>query len=103
MLEQLEIEIKRHTWFDLEEKYTANVLWVIGSYCLGYEDAKVFNAFPMLAFMSPEPDSGKSRALKVTELLSYNALPSGKYTPALLLAKIDKSKGRISTICLDEI
>ena len=30
-------------------------------------------------------------------------MASGKYTPAVLLAKIDKNKGKISTICLDEM
>lgn len=103
ILDDIEAELRRHVWFVREEEYVATALWLCGSYCLGHNDIKTFSAFPMLAFMSPEPDSGKSRALKVAELVAYNAMPAGKYTPAMLLAKIDKNKGKISTICLDEI
>jgi hypothetical protein len=88
ILDQIEHEISRHVWFDRDEKYLANTLFIPGSYCLEYYSSiKVFRAFPYLGFMSPEPDSGKSRALKVTELLCCNAMASGKYTPAVLLAK----------------
>lgn len=103
ILDDIEFQIRRHSVFDREEKYVANVLWIAASYFLKHQDIKVFDAFPMLAFMSPEPDSGKSRALKVTELLSPNAISAGKYTTASLLAKIDQEQGNLITICLDEI
>jgi hypothetical protein len=103
ILDDIVTELKRHCIFDKEEQYTANALWIASSYFLKYQSVPVFNAFPMLAFMSPEPDSGKSRALKVTELLACNSISAGKYTPASLLAKIDESKDDPITICLDEI
>lgn len=102
ILDRIEHEIGRHTWFDRDEKYVVNILWIAGTYFPGYSDIRVFDNFPMLAFMSPEPDSGKSRALKVTKLLSCNSIDVGQYTPAALLHTIDQSEKMI-TICLDEI
>lgn len=102
ILDDIEYEIRKHSFFDRDEKYVANALWLAGTYLLKQDSIKVFNAFPMLAFMSPEPDSGKSRALKVTELLACNAIANGSYTTASLLAKIDSEPEPI-TICLDEI
>src|SRR6266446_10953674 len=86
-------QIKRHSKFDHEEQYYLNTLWVIGSYFLGYKDIRTFDHFPMLAFMSPEPDSGKTNALKVTSKLAFNATNPGSFTTAGILRKIDKSKG----------
>lgn len=103
ILDAIEEQLRRHSVFDKEEKYVANALWLAASYFLKQDTIKVMNAFPMLGFMSPEPDSGKSRALKVTELLACNALSAGKYTTAALLAKIDLEPDKLVTICLDEI
>jgi Protein of unknown function (DUF3631) len=104
ILDDIEYQIRRHSVFDRDEKYISNVLWSASSYFLKYQnDIKVFRAFPMLAFMSPEPDSGKSRSLKVTELLSCNSISAGKYTTASLLFRIDEEPDKILSIFLDEM
>src|ERR1700722_1626310 len=103
ILDQVEGEIRRHLIFDSPEKYTDVVLWIAGTYFLGSDDVAVFNAFPMLAFMSPEPDSGKSRALEITQALSYNSIGAGNYTTAVLLNKIDKCNPVYLPLCLDEM
>jgi hypothetical protein len=103
ILDEVYDQIKRHSKFDHEEQYDCNTLWAVGSYFLGYEDIRVFDNFPMLAFMSPEPDSGKTNALKVTSKLAFNATNPGSFTTAGILRKIDKSKGQIITICLDDL
>jgi hypothetical protein len=103
ILDQVYYQIKRHSKFDHEEQYDFNTLWAVGSYFLGYKDIGVFDHFPMLAFMSPEPDSGKTNALKVTSKLAFNATNPGSFTTAGILRKIDKSKGEIITICMDDL
>jgi hypothetical protein len=103
ILDDIEREIRRHLVFDSAQKYDATALWIAGTYFLGHPDIKVFSAFPMLGFMSPEPDSGKSRALEVAQALSYNSIGAGNYTTALLLNKIDNSNPDYRTLCLDEM
>lgn len=102
ILDEVYGQIKRHSKFDHEEQYFLNTLWTVGSYFLGYSDIRTFDNFPMLAFMSPEPDSGKTNALKVTSRLAFNATNPGSFTTAGILRKIDKSDG-IITICLDDL
>jgi hypothetical protein len=63
---------------------------------------KVASFFPMFGYVSPEPDSGKSTALTVTNALSFNSMKKGKRTPADILNKIDASSEKI-TIALDEL
>lgn len=103
ILDEIEKVIRRHSVFDREEKYVTNVLWTAGSYFLKDDTIRAFDAFPMLAFMSPEPASGKSQALKITQLLACNAISAGSHTTAALLAKIDAEPEKIITLCLDEI
>ena len=47
-----------------EDAVTAHVLWIAHCWL-----AKVLENTPRLAFLSPEPGSGKTRALEVTEPL----------------------------------
>src|SRR3954469_140104 len=102
ILDEVHDQIKRHSKFDFEEQYDFNALWAVASYFLGYDDVRAFDHFPMLAFMSPEPESGKTNALKVTARLAYNATPPGSFTTASILRKIDQSDTLI-TVCLDDL
>lgn len=57
---------------------------------------------PRLAFVSPEPGSGKSRALEITELLVPRPVAAVNVTPAYLFRKVADPAGR-PTILHDEI
>src|SRR5665213_2331469 len=57
---------------------------------------------PRLAFLSPEPGSGKSRALEVTELLVPRPIHSVNTTPAYLFRKVSDPAGP-PTLLYDEI
>jgi hypothetical protein len=102
ILDEVCTQIKRHSKFDHEEQYDFNTLWAVGTYFVAYDDIRVFDHYPMLAFMSPEPDSGKTNALKVTSKLAFNATPPGSFTTASILRKIDRSD-KLITICLDDL
>ena len=61
-----------------------------------------FDSTPRLAFLSPEPASGKSRALEVTALLVPRPVESVNVTPTYLFRKVGSDEGR-PTILYDEI
>jgi hypothetical protein len=57
---------------------------------------------PRIAFLSPEPGSGKTRALETSELLVPNPVEAVNVTPAYLFRKVGSPEGR-PTILFDEI
>jgi hypothetical protein len=89
-------EADKQVWFDNEHKYTVSCVWPVATRFL-WKDIKGFRSFPMIAFMSPEWNSGKSRALDVVGKLSYESIKRGKYTPAVLLRDVDISWKRNKT------
>jgi hypothetical protein len=74
----------------------AHVLWIVHTH-LVYNH---FDATPRLAFLSPEPASGKTRALELTERLVPNPVPTVNVSPAYLFRKVGAGDG---TILFDEI
>jgi hypothetical protein len=75
----------------------AHVLWIAHTWLM---DA--WESTPRIAFMSPEPGSGKSRALEVTEWLVPRSIHAVNTTPAYLFRKVSDPDGR-PTILYDEI
>jgi hypothetical protein len=57
---------------------------------------------PRIAFLSPEPGSGKTRALELTETLVPRPVEAVNVTPAYLFRKVADEGGR-PTILFDEI
>ena len=74
----------------------AHVLWILHTH-VAY---RLFDVTPRLAFLSPEPASGKSRALELTERLVPNPVPTVNVSPAYLFRKVGAGDG---TILFDEI
>ncbi|WP_095012690.1 DUF3631 domain-containing protein [Tsuneonella mangrovi] len=75
----------------------ACTLWVAHTHVM---DA--WESTPRLAFLSPEPGSGKSRALEITELLVPRPVAAINVTPAYLFRKVADPEGR-PTILHDEV
>lgn len=76
---------------------TAHVLWIAHAHLL---DA--WESTPRLAFLSPEPGSGKTRALEITQTLVPRPVEAVNVTPAYLFRKVADEAGR-PTILFDEI
>jgi hypothetical protein len=74
---------------------TAHVLWIIHTHVVQH-----FETTPRLAFLSPEPASGKTRALEITERLVPNPVSAINVTPAYLFRKVGAGE---TTILFDEI
>lgn len=75
----------------------AHVLWIAHTW---FMDA--WESTPRIAFLSPEPGSGKSRALEVSEPLVPRPVHAVNTTPAYLFRKVSDEAGR-PTILYDEI
>lgn len=63
---------------------------------------ETWDSTPRIAFLSPEPGSGKSRALEVTESLVPRPMFSVNATSAALFRKVSSADG-LPTILYDEI
>jgi hypothetical protein len=79
------------------DAHVAHVLWIAHAHMM---DA--WESTPRLAFLSPEPGSGKTRALEITELLVPRPVEAVSVTPAYLFRKVAAEEGR-PTILFDEI
>jgi len=97
LLDQVEAFLSRFIAFPSEHTRVATTLWAAHTHAL---DA--FETTPRLAFLSPEPGSGKTRALEILELLVLRALLTVNVTPAYLFRKVSDEAGR-PTILYDEI
>jgi len=80
-----------------KETHDAHVLWVAHTHVM---DA--WESTPRIAFLSPEPASGKSRALEVSELLVPNPVEAINVSVAYLFRKVASEEG-LPTILFDEI
>jgi hypothetical protein len=80
-----------------EAAHVAHTLWVGHTFFMDHWDST-----PRIAFLSPEPGSGKSRALEVTEPLVNRAVHAVNTTPAYLFRKVSDESG-MPVILYDEI
>jgi hypothetical protein len=78
------------------EELVAHTLWIAHTHAMD-----VWDSTPRLAFLSPEPGSGKTRALETSELLVPNPVEAINVTPAYLFRKVAPPDGR-PTILFDE-
>lgn len=79
------------------ETHIAHTLWIAHAHFI-----EAWQSTPRLAFLSPEPGSGKSRAMEITGLLVPRALLMVNSTPAFMLRAISDPEGRPTFLC-DEI
>ena len=80
-----------------EHAHVAHTLW-----CAHTHQMDAWESTPRIAFLSPEPGSGKTRALEVSELLVPRPVEAVNTTPAYLFRKVSDPDG-LPTILYDEI
>ncbi|MEV8204330.1 DUF3631 domain-containing protein [Streptomyces sp. NPDC079189] len=97
LLVEVEQFHRRFNVFPREAAYVAVALWDAHAHLL---DA--FDSTPRLAFLSPEPGSGKSRALEVVETLVPRPMLAVNARAAALFRSVSDPAGR-PTILFDEI
>ena len=93
-----------HKWcgrfvaYPFEHAQTAHVLWIAHTHLMPYWDST-----PRLAFLSPEPGSGKTRALEIMRPLVTNPIQSVIATPSYIFRRISDVENGLPTILYDEI
>jgi hypothetical protein len=96
-LDQVHAFIGRFVSYPSLEAQVAHALWIAHAHLMEHWDST-----PRLAFLSPEPGSGKSRALEVTALLVPRPVETVNATPAYLFRKVADPEGP-PTLLYDEI
>ncbi|MFJ4328263.1 DUF3631 domain-containing protein [Streptomyces tricolor] len=98
LLSEVEAFHRRFNVFPHEAAYVAVVLWDAHAHLLD-----CFESTPRLAFLSPEPGSGKSRALEIVETLVPNPMAAVDASAAALFRAVAGVDGKRPTILFDEI
>jgi hypothetical protein len=97
LLDEVGKFLKRFVAYPSEHTHVAHVLWVAHAHLMAAWDST-----PRLAFLSPEPGSGKTRSMEVTELLVPDPVAAVNVTPAYMFRKCGSEDGP-PTILFDEI
>ena len=97
LLDDVEAFLARFVAYPSEAARVAHALWIAHTW---FMDA--WDSTPRIAFLSPEPGSGKTRALEVTEPLVPRPVHAVNTTPAYLFRKVSDEAGP-PTILYDEI
>jgi hypothetical protein len=97
ILADVESYLARFVAYPSEDARIAHTLWIAHAHLM---DA--WESTPRIAFLSPEPASGKTRALEATEPLVPSPVEAVNVSPAYLFRKVGDENGR-PTILFDEI
>ncbi|MFE6959918.1 DUF3631 domain-containing protein [Streptomyces sp. NPDC057696] len=97
LLDEVEAFHRRFNVFPTEHAYVAVALWDAHAHLI---DA--FDGTARIAFLSPEPGSGKSRALEIVETLTPRAATTVNASPNALFRLVELPEGR-PTLLFDEI
>jgi hypothetical protein len=97
LLNEVHSFLERFIQYPSPHAHVAHTLWIAHAHLM-----VVWAETPRLAFLSPEPASGKTRALEITELLVPRPVLSVNATPAYLFRKVSDEEG-LPTILFDEI
>lgn len=97
VLRDIETFLARFVAYPSEHAKVAHALWIAHTHLM-----PCWESTPRIAFLSPEPGSGKTRALEVSELLVPRPVEAINATPAYLFRKVSDKEG-LPTILFDEI
>jgi hypothetical protein len=97
VLDDVEAFHRRFNVFPLEAAYVAVTLWDAHAHLID-----CFDSTPRIAFLSPEPGSGKSRALEVIETLVPNRMMAADASASAMFRAVSATETR-PTILFDEV
>lgn len=97
LLHDVETFLSRFIVYPGEAERIAHVLWIGHTWFMDQ-----WESTPRIAFLSPEPSSGKSRALEVTEPLVPRPIHAVNVSPSYLFRKVSDPDGP-PTVLYDEI
>ncbi|WP_427129338.1 DUF3631 domain-containing protein [Pseudarthrobacter sp. S9] len=97
LLDDVQTFLERFIAYPEPEAATAHALWIAHAHLI-----EAFENSPRLAFLSPEPGSGKSRCMELTEALTPRPVLSVNSSVAYVFRKISDEAG-LPTLLMDEI
>nr|WP_127892001.1 DUF3631 domain-containing protein [Streptomyces sp. S10(2018)] len=97
LLDEVEAFHRRFNVFPHEAAFVAVTLWDAHAHLLD-----CFDSTPRIAFLSPEPGSGKTRALEIVETLVPQPMTAVNASAAALFRSVSSGNGK-PTILFDEI
>ncbi len=97
LLDEVEAFHRRFNVFPHEAAFVAVALWDAHAHLLD-----CFDSTPRIAFLSPEPGSGKTRALEIVETLVPQPMTAVNASAAALFRSVSSGNGK-PTILFDEI
>lgn len=97
LLDEVEAFHRRFNVFPQDAAYVAVALWDAHAHLIDCLDST-----PRIAFLSPEPGSGKSRALEVMETLVPNRMMAANATANAMFRAVSATETR-PTILFDEV
>lgn len=97
VLDGVHAYLTRFVAYPSEHAAVAHTLWIGHAHLMGE-----WESTPRIAFLSPEPASGKTRALEATEPLVPSPMLAVNATPAAIFRKVGDPEGA-PTILFDEI
>jgi hypothetical protein len=95
LLDDVHAYLGRYVVFPTSDAHVATTLWVAHTHKLS-----AFESTPRLAFLSPEPGSGKTRALEAIEPLAPGSQHVLSASPAAIFRLIEQSR---PTLLFDEV
>ncbi|WP_327269663.1 DUF3631 domain-containing protein [Streptomyces sp. NBC_01218] len=97
LLAEVEAFHRRFNVFPTESAYIAVALWDAHAHLID-----CFETTPRIAFLSPEPGSGKSRALEIVEILTPRPMSTVSASANALYRLVDSAEG-LPTVLFDEV
>lgn len=97
ILDEVHAFLGKFVAYPSKDAQIGHCLWIVHTHLMD-----CWESTPRIAFLSPEPGSGKTRALEVSELLVPRPVEAVNVTPAYLFRKVGSEDGR-PTILYDEI
>jgi hypothetical protein len=97
VLDDVHAFLGRFVAYPSEHARVAHTLWIVHTHLMDR-----WESTPRIAFLSPEPGSGKTRALELSETMVPRPIEAINATPAYMFRKISDPKG-LPTILYDEI
>lgn len=97
LLDSVHGYLRRFVAYPSAEAHTAHTLWIAHTHLMA-----AWESTPRIAFLSPEPGSGKTRALELSETLVPHPVEAINATPAYIFRKVSDPEG-LPTILYDEI
>ncbi len=98
VLDEIYEFLGRFVAYPSDDAHVAHTLWIAHAHLM-----KEWESTPRIAFLSPEPGSGKTRALEVTETLVPNPVETINSSPAYIFRRIGADPTSLPTILHDEI